>query len=599
MLDINKLRQLEPKILVVGSPQPAIVQSILDFDYLSGRAAPSIQGILVSTSGRKNERYFWGKDEFLLKRYAKINDIAQADRDSINLFVNMSSGRRVLFSTKEVVGSLKNLVGGVVFAENVPEKNALELYQLSKSRDIFILGPASVGLVIPTIFKLGPIGGLTPDQLVQSGFFQRGDIALFSASGGMVGEMITVLANNDRHLSFSLTFGGDRFPVLTPIDAFLAAEKDPETHSIVYYGELGGTDEYDVVELMKSKKITKKVVAFIAGSVSEMFDAPPQFGHAKAMAKKQEETAQAKRKALQDAGASVAGSFQEFVTLLKSLPGSTLKTDASYIERYELIQNRRKKMFISSLSYDKDDTTTVLGKDILSRARLESFSMIAVSMFLGREIKSKELEEFSDFVFKLLMDNGPYQSGAVNTMITARAGRDMVSAVSSGLLTIGPRFGGATNDAAKNWFRGVTHNLQPYDFVEEFAREGNIISGIGHLKYRADLPDPRVVALTEFAEKLKVKRFLGFAKEIEKITLAKKGNLILNVDGIMAAILLDLLFEKEGLSEREIEELLGIEFFNAFFVLPRTVGYIGHFLDQKRLDEGLFRLSSEDVSFVK
>jgi ATP-citrate lyase alpha-subunit len=67
----------------------------------------------------------------------------------------------------------------------------------------------------------------------------------------------------------------------------------------------------------------------------------------------------------------------------------------------------------------------------------------------------------------------------------------------------------------------------------------------------------------------------------------------------MAAILLDLLFEKEGLSEREIEELLGIEFFNAFFVLPRTVGYIGHFLDQKRLDEGLFRLSSEDVSFVK
>jgi citrate synthase len=35
--------------------------------------------------------------------------------------------------------------------------------------------------------------------------------------------------------------------------------------------------------------------------------------------------------------------------------------------------------------------------------------------------------------------------------------------------------------------------------------------------------------------------YLNFAKQIEELTLEKKPNLILNVDGYIAAILLDLL----------------------------------------------------------
>jgi ATP-citrate lyase alpha-subunit len=61
----------------------------------------------------------------------------------------------------------------------------------------------------------------------------------------------------------------------------------------------------------------------------------------------------------------------------------------------------------------------------------------------------------------------------------------------------------------------------------------------------------------------------------------------------MAAILLDLLQEKEGYSDHEIGELIDAEFFNALFVIPRTVGFISHFIEQKRNDEGLFRLPDE------
>lgn len=54
-------------------------------------------------------------------------------------------------------------------------------------------------------------------------------------------------------------------------------------------------------------------------------------------------------------------------------------------------------------------------------------------------------------VVMLCADHGPAVSGAHNTIVTSRAGKDLVSSLVSGLLTIGPRFGGAIDDAARNF----------------------------------------------------------------------------------------------------------------------------------------------------
>ena len=59
--------------------------------------------------------------------------------------------------------------------------------------------------------------------------------------------------------------------------------------------------------------------------------------------------------------------------------------------------------------------------------------------------------------------------------------------------------------------------------------------------------------------------------------------------------MLDILETEEGYDENELHELIDIDFFNALFVIPRIVGFTAHYLDQKRLDEGLFRLPDEDV----
>lgn len=256
------------------------------------------------------------------------------------------------------------------------------------------------------------------------------------------------------------------------------------------------------------------------------------------------------------------------------------------------LDNRTHSLFTTTISGDVGGEPTILGKNLTDVATSQSLSWIVGSLWLGRELKSKKTEKVIDLALRLLVDHGPYVSGAVNTMVTARAGKDMVSSLVSGLLTIGPRFGGAVNGAAKVWFESV--GVDPQILVESFAKRKEYIPGIGHRKYRLDSPDPRVSLLIGLIQDIPHPH-LDFARAVEKLTTAKKPNLILNVDGTLAAVMLDLLSHEEKMDNDEIATLIEAEFFNAIFVLSRSVGLIGHYLDQKRLGEPLFRLPDKDV----
>ena len=89
-------------------------------------------------------------------------------------------------------------------------------------------------------------------------------------------------------------------------------EANPEIKMIVMLGEVGGTDEYDVVEALKAKKITKPLVAWNIGTCAKVFPAEVQFGHAGARAGNVRQTADAKNRALREAGAVVPNSFEDF-----------------------------------------------------------------------------------------------------------------------------------------------------------------------------------------------------------------------------------------------------------------------------------------------
>lgn len=100
----------------------------------------------------------------------------------------------------------------------------------------------------------------------------------------------------------------------------------------------------------------------------------------------------------------------------------------------------------------------------------------------------------------LTADHGPAVSGAHNTIVCARAGKDLISSLVSGLLTIvssfeflrfhladnriccfkGDRFGGALDGAARQFSEAVDKGWSPMQFVNEMRKQGKHIMGIGH-----------------------------------------------------------------------------------------------------------------------
>ena len=416
-----------------------------------------------------------------------------------------------------------------------------------------------------------------------------GSIAVLSASGGMINELITMVASSQHGISFALCFGGDRFPATTPKDAFLAAEADDATTRIVYYGELGGTDEYELADLLNSGAVTKPVIAYIAGTIGESFEQPIQFGHAKALANSHNETASAKRTALEKAGVQVASSITTFTEYIHAIAPVELPTTATDYSQ------RTPSLFTSKISQETPEGYAFVGKHLQSWAESGDIARQITAALLGREARSQLTIDLVRTTFLLSVDHGPQVSGALNTIVTARAGKGIVDSLAAGLLTIGPRFGGAITDAAREWSSSVITNRDPSEHVETYAKTKRFIGGIGHKKYRLDLPDPRTAVLASFVDKLTAHPHYDYAKAIEAITTGKKGTLILNVDGHIAALMLDVLTTEEGMTSKEVQLLIEADFFNALFVIPRTVGFVAHYLDQKRLDEGLFRLPDNDV----
>ena len=591
MLDINGLRKRDDiTILAIGAHLP-ILQSVLDFDYLCGKSKPSLVGI-VST-GSKVVKLFFGKKEILIPCFSSPASAANK-LGSVDFMFNLNSGRRCYFSTIEFFDAFPGAIGGHTFAEDMPEIMALELKNRHQDNGKELIGPAGVGLIIPGSLKLGAIGGTDFRQIISSNLTHKGDLAVLSASGGMSNEIISIIAGANKTISLAMCFGGDRFPFIDPATAFRMAQADVDTKAIVYYGELGGTDEYLLVDMIKSGEITKPVVAYIAGVVGESFEQPIQFGHAKALASSQDETASAKIEALRNVGANVAGSIRDFVKLIKDLESEeAMGGENTDIEN---LKDRKSSMFTSTIGNENDGAYEFVGKSLSAWAQEGDFVRQIVSGILGREPKSEELVGLSNIIFLLSIDHGPQVSGALNTIVTARAGKNLVDSLVAGLLTVGPRFGGAVSGAAGVWLKGVTEGLTPKELVEDYASRKEYILGIGHKKYRLGLPDPRTEQLMKFASNITDTPHLDFAKQVEAITSSKKGNLILNIDGHIAALLLDVLEQYEGYTKAELAELVEMDFFNAFFVIPRTVGFISHYLDQKRLGEGLFRLPDDQVS---
>jgi succinyl-CoA synthetase alpha subunit len=179
----------------------------------------------------------------------------------------------------------------VCITEGVPIHDMIKVYdrlKVSKSR---LIGPNCPGLITPGEAKLG----IMPHHI-----FKRGNVGLISRSGTLTYELAADCQSRGIGISTCVGIGGD--PIIgTPfIDVLRLFEADPETELVVMAGEIGGSDEETAAEFIKT--MTKPVGAFISGRT-----APPgkRMGHAGAIVSGNKGTAEAKVKALTEAGVPI------------------------------------------------------------------------------------------------------------------------------------------------------------------------------------------------------------------------------------------------------------------------------------------------------
>ncbi len=204
--------------------------------------------------------------------------------------------------------------------DRVPLWDAMTIAAAAKKHGAQFIGPNTLGVISPGQAVIGMIGGKASSAREWFNESIPGNtVGVISRSGGMTSSCGYYLARKGIGLSTLVHVGGDSVIGISFPDVALMFENDPETDAIVIFGEIGGSQEERLAELMTAGKVTKPVIAYIGGKAAKE---GTRFSHAGAIIEGNRGTHAGKVKALTEAGATVVEGFGD-------LPDAAAKVLAS------------------------------------------------------------------------------------------------------------------------------------------------------------------------------------------------------------------------------------------------------------------------------
>jgi len=177
----------------------------------------------------------------------------------------------------------------VIYSEGVPIHDSMIIVNYARFKGVKLLGPNSAGIVSPGQCNLSDL---------HDSILKPGNIGVVSKSGTLTYEVIELLKQKNLGTSSIVCLGGDPIIGIQHSEVLEAFENDPETNAIIYVGEIGGDDENNASEVIKS--MIKPVYSLVAGLYAPE---GKRMGHAGAIIEDSSETAREKQKMLKEAGA--------------------------------------------------------------------------------------------------------------------------------------------------------------------------------------------------------------------------------------------------------------------------------------------------------
>ena len=198
----------------------------------------------------------------------------------------------------------------VCVTEGIPVHDMIRAKAFVDGTATRLIGPNCPGVLTPDECKIGFI----PNHVAK-----RGRVGIVARSGTLTYEVIQALSLSGLGQTTAVGIGGD--PVLgsTFTDILPLFADDSETEAVVLVGEIGGSDEENAARWIQASGFDKPVVAFISGRT-----APPgkRMGHAGAIISGNTGSAQSKIDALTAAGAGIADTIEDVVTLVGARLGA-------------------------------------------------------------------------------------------------------------------------------------------------------------------------------------------------------------------------------------------------------------------------------------